>query len=178
VVKMDTPYKQKKDLFSLLREVNANLGRGPRQGLSVRPGQNKVLKILNHYTTMRQQDLLKHVGIQAGSLSELLGKLEKEEYISRKRNEDCKTEIIVDITEKGRISALENEFSNKERDIALFGGLDVQEKEALEKILNKLLFLWKDDEDETRAERRERQWKENAHMQAEQSEINRLLENI
>jgi DNA-binding MarR family transcriptional regulator len=175
---MVTPYKQNKDLFSLLQEVSANLGRGPRQGLSVRPGQNKVLKILNHYTSMRQQDLLKQVGTKAGSLSELLSKLEKEDYIARKRNEERKTEIIVDITEKGRISVLENEFSNEERDVALFGGLEVEEKEALEKILNKLLFLWKDDEDETRAARRERQWKENAHMQAEQHEINRLLENI
>lgn len=160
-------YEQNKDIFSLLREVTAALGRGPRQGFSVRPGQNKVLKTLNKHDSMRQQELLAVLGIRPASLSELLGKLEKDGYITRQRSGRVTNEFVVEITEKGRISALENELSVKERDEALFGKLEPQEKNELARILNKLLAIWGDDPDETEGERRERRWKENEQLRQE-----------
>lgn len=171
-------HKKNNDLFSLLREVNYTLGRGPRQGLSVRPGQNKVLKILNKHDTMRQQDLLKKLGIRAGSLSELLRKLEKDEYITRERNAQNKSEIIVSITEQGRIIALESEVSMMERDIELFSCLEADEKKELIRLLNKLLETWSESETESEGERREKRWEENTQLQETQREINSLLEKI
>lgn len=172
------PYQPKDDLYSLLHEVSTSMTRGPYQGLAVRPGQNKVLKILNKHDQMLQQELLKKLGIRAGSLSELLKKLEAEEFITRARSGRGGNEIMVTITEKGRISALEREMATQERDEALFHCLSDDERRCLIALLNKLLGTWREEEEETEGERRERRWKENAAMQEEQRQINALLDSI
>lgn len=174
------PYKPKNDLYSLLHEVSISMGRGPRQGLATRPGQNKVLKVLNKQPdgTMMQQELLKKLGIRAASLSELLRKLEKEGYISRARGIHGGNEIEVAITEQGRISAIECELSERERDTELFGCLTEEERDVLKSLLNKLLGTWHDAAGETEGQRRERRWRENEQLQDEQREINALLQRI
>lgn len=169
-------YKPKKDLYSLLHETGIAMGRGPRQGLVVRPGQNKVLKILNKNGEMRQKDLLDKLGIRAASLSELLRKLEKDEYVTRRRSETNGKEIIVAITETGRISALECELAKKERDEELFGCLNEEEREQLCVLLNKLLGAWREADGETDGERRERRWKENEQLQETQREAGAIIE--
>lgn len=173
-------YKPKKDLYSLLHEVSITMGRGPRQGLATRPGQNKVLKILNKQEdgSMLQQELLKKLGIRAASLSELLRKLEKEDYVSRQRSPRGGNEILVTITEKGRISAIECELSERERDEELFGCLTADERAELIRVLNKLLGTWREADGEDEGARRERRWKENAQMQDEQREIEARLQRI
>ena len=168
-------YKPKNDLYSLLHEVSVSMGRGPRQGLAVRPGQNKVLSILNKHDEMLQKELLEKLGIRAASLSELLRKLEKEEYVSRRRSGNG-NEIIVSITEKGRISALECELSRKERDEALFSCLTDEERAVLIALLNKLLFTWREQDDETEGQRRERRWRENALFQDDERAANEIIE--
>ena len=172
------PYKPKNDLYALLHEVSISMGRGPRQGLVVRPGQNKVLKILDKKGTMRQKDLLSELGIRAGSLSELLRKLEDDNYIERKRAGADRREIEVSITERGRISALESIMSEKERDEELFSTLTDEERAQLSGILNKLLANWQESSGETEGVRRERRWRENTRMQEEQREVNALLEAV
>lgn len=156
------------------------MGRGPRQGLAVRPGQNKVLKILNKQEDgcMLQQHLLKKLDIRAASLSELLQKLEKDDYITRARSNRGGNEIMVTITEKGRIGAIECELSEKERDEELFGCLDDEERMNLILVLNKLLATWRASDEESDGSRRERRWAENARFQAEQREINEMLERV
>lgn len=170
-------YKPKHDLYSLLHETAVSMGRGPYQGLAVRPGQNKVLKILNKKDSMLQKELLEELGIRASSLSELLRKLENDGYIERERTRRG-MEIRVTITEKGRVSALEREMATKERDEALFGCLNEEERADLTRILNKLLGTWRDAENETEGERRDRRWAENAAMQEEAREVNELLSHI
>lgn len=169
-----------KDLFSLLRQVNATLGRGPRQGQHVKPGQNKVLKMLNKHGSMSQTEILKKLGIRSSSLYDLLRKLENDGYITRQR---CKkfNALTVDITEKGRVAALESELSTKERDMTFFGKLDTTDKEDLIRILNTLLDTWEETEgasSETEAKRRERRWKENEELQGRQRDAEKeKLEN-
>lgn len=171
--------RQGKDLYSLLHEAAIRMGRGPRQGLSVRPGQNKVLKTLEKQGgEMRQRELLDALGIRAGSLSELLRKLENDGYVQRRRNEDKKTEIIVQITERGRVSALESRLSEQERDAELFSCLSSIERADLERLLRKLLAAWDENDPETEGARRERRWAENAAAQDEQREVNALLEQV
>ena len=172
-------FNRKQDLYTLLHQVSIRMGRGSRQGLAVRPGQNKVLKTLEKYDgEMRQRALLDELGIRAGSLSELLRKLEDDGYIERRRNEQKKSEIIVSITERGHISALESRMSEKERDVELFSCLDDQERADLARILTKLLDDWDEKDPETEGARRERRWLENAAAQAEQREINALLDKV
>lgn len=169
-------YKSKNDLYSLLHETGIAMGRGPRQGLAVRPGQNKVLKILDKHGEMLQRDLLDKLGIRAASLSELLRKLENDGYVTRRRSEVKGSAIIVTITEKGRISALECQLAQKERDEELFGCLTSEERDQLCGLLNKLLGTWREADNETEGQRRERRWKENAAAQQTQREASAIVE--
>ncbi len=127
---------------------------------------------------MRQQELLRILGIRAGSLSELLRKLENDGYVTRRRSTSDKRDIIVTITEKGHISALENKLSEKERNKALFGCLSEEERSTLATILVKLLDTWDAEDPETEGQRHERRWKEIEQMQDEQREVNALLESV
>ena len=171
-------YKEKKDLYSLLHEVSISMGRGPRQGLAVRPGQNKILKILEKNGTMRQRDLKEQLGISAASLTELLHKLESAGLITRTPSASNGRENMVDITEAGHISALERKMSEKNRDEEMFSVLSKEERETLMQILNKLLKTWRENDDETEGQRRERRWRENAQAQDEEREINALLDQV
>lgn len=152
--------------------------RGPYQGLAVRPGQNKVLKILDTHESMLQQELLKELGIRASSLTELLKKLEEDGFVTRKRSNRGGREIVVSITEKGRVSALERKLASKERDESLFGCLTSAERNQLQTILDKLLMAWRAASGETDGQRRERAWSEYSAMQDEQRDINKLLESL
>lgn len=169
-------HQSEQDLYTLLHEVSISMPRGPRQGFATRPGQNRVLKILSKHESMLQQELLKELGIRAASLSELLRKLEKESYIERKRSNRGGNEIVVSITEKGRISAIECKLSEKERDEELFRCLEYDERDELARVLNKLLATWRADDAETEGQRRERRWREYTQIQDEQREVNALLE--
>lgn len=169
-------HREKSDLYALLHEVGASMGRGPRQGYTTRPGQNKVLKILDEHGSMRQRELLDRIGVTAATLSELLRKIEKEGYVTRSVSKADRREIIVDITEKGRISALECRMSEAERDQALFGFLSDDERETLAALLNKLLATWDRQSSETAGQRRERRWKENALVQEDQRKIDAALD--
>ncbi len=152
------------------------MSRGPRQGYTTRPGQNKVLKILDRRDSMRQRELLDELNVSAGTLSELLRKIEKEGYVTRAISEADKREIIVSITEKGRISALECRISEAERDQALFWALDETERDQLKTILNKLLRAWNEQSCESEGQRRERRWKENALLQEDIKAIDALAD--
>lgn len=169
---------KKKDLYSLLHQVSISMGRGPRQGLAVRPGQNKVLKILEEHGTMRQRDLKEQLGISAASLTELLHKLETAGLITRTPSASNGRENMIQITEAGHVSALERKLSEKNRDEELFSALTQDERDELTRILDKLLKVWRENDDETEGQRRERRWRENAQAQDEEREINALLDQV
>lgn len=169
---------KKKDLYSLLRELNSAMTRGTRQDISNRPGQNKVLKVLNKNDDIRQRELQDILGIRASSLSELLRKLEKDDYITRERSKSNGNDVIITITDKGRVSAEEAVLAEKQRDKEFFGCLSTEEREQLTVLLNKLLDSLHEADSETEGERRERQWSNKAQMQAEAAEIDKMLESV
>jgi DNA-binding MarR family transcriptional regulator len=168
------------NLYSLLHRVSLSLGRGPRQGRATAPGQNKILKILSKTDNgeMLQRELLDVLGIRAASLSELLKKLEREGYVTREKSRSGGNNIVVKITETGRISALERRLSEKERDAALFECLTKQERKDLASTLGKLLDAWESADARTEGQRREDRWRERADAQAEEQEIDELLNSI
>ena len=142
-----------------------------------RPGQNKILKTLDKTEDgeMLQTQLKERLGVGAGTVSEILMKMEKEGFIERRRSNRGGRELIVSITEKGRIIALESRLSEEERDTELFGCLDEEDRKELDRILNKLLKAWHEDNGETLGERRERRWEENAQRRREELEIEKRL---
>ncbi len=100
-------------------------------------GVRRVLRLLElGGGSLSQRELTELMGVQPGSLSELLGKMETRGLISRLRSEEDHRRVTVSLTEAGKTKAAER----GPRD--LFAALDEDEKEQLKGLLTKLITSW------------------------------------
>ena len=65
-------------------------------------GQTRVLELLTEKKTLPQQQILEQLGVQPGSGSELLSKLEGRGLIERVRDEADNRRVLVHLTAQGR----------------------------------------------------------------------------
>ncbi|MCD7839429.1 MAG: MarR family transcriptional regulator [Erysipelotrichaceae bacterium] len=103
-------------------------------------GQGRILEILNERDTISQKELQDILNIKAGSISEILSKLEKSGKIIRYKDNNDKRKSVIQITDKGRNTI--THYQNNNEDI--FFMLDDNEKEQLSYLLNKILISWKE----------------------------------
>lgn len=112
-------------------------------------GQGRVLALLKMQSEISTKDLSYLLNIRQQSLSELLGKLEKAEYITRTPLESDRRVMMVKLTDKGKEARQENpDFSN------LFDCLSSDEKATFENYLDRIIAnveanLGVDDRDDT-----------------------------
>ena len=107
-----------------------------------RAGQMRALHILEDCGEMTQRELQDRMGIQQGSLSELVKKLEEQSFITRTCSQADHRQLLIRITEPGRRqSRLLRERRNKEA-AELAGVLTEGEQRQLRALLNKLLDSW------------------------------------
>ena len=130
-LKLDTNGK----LDTLLRELHHM----SRFGMESRGGQGRILQILAQDGDMTQRVLTEKLGIQPGSASEVIGKLERAGYITRTESTEDRRTVDVRLTESGK------EHLNKRRAEKpdLFSALSEEEKEQLVGLLEKLHADWK-----------------------------------
>ena len=76
---------------------------GPMPGRPPHRERERVLTLLQESDGISQRKLALILDIRPQSLSELLGKLERDGLIRREKNEDDKREILVSLTEVGRV---------------------------------------------------------------------------
>ena len=112
--------------------------------LGRRRGQGRILRFLNEYGDMTQQELQCKLGVQSGSLSEILSKLETVGFIRRERDEADKRRVIVSITEKGLEDLNQHEALRLKRQAVLYDSLTPEEQEEMIRILTKLQKNWED----------------------------------
>lgn len=105
-------------------------------------GQGKILKILSLEGEMTQKELQERLGIQAGSMSEIVLKLEAKGFIERKRDEEDKRKIKLTITEAGKVHFEEKRKEHIEQEKNLFDALTLEEKLQLQGLLLKLHKSW------------------------------------
>lgn len=101
-------------------------------------GQENILEILSQHDSISQKQLQDILGIEAGSLSEILSKLEQRDYILRYKDQSDKRKSIITITKQGQ-EKIKNKRSDDE---ALFDMLSEQENQQLVVILDKVLEEW------------------------------------
>lgn len=118
-----------------LRELH-HRGRGVMES---RGGQGKILGILAREGSMTQRALTEQLGIQPGSASEVIGKLERAGLIERSENAADRRTADIKLTEQGREQA---ESAPKEKPV-LFSALSDEEKAQLLSLLEKLDADWK-----------------------------------
>jgi DNA-binding MarR family transcriptional regulator len=98
-------------------------------------GQGRVLNLLKLKPETTQKELSYLLDMRPQSLGELLGKLEKKEYIIREPLESDRRVMVIRLTEAGRAAA----DTSQEDEETLFDVLSEEEQVFLKGVLNKLL---------------------------------------
>lgn len=104
--------------------------------------QKRILMILNEAGTMTQQALTKRLGIQPGSVSEVISKLENAGLITRVPSEEDRRTADISLTEEGKTLALEAEMQRSRRHEEMFSCLSAEEKSDLLSLLKKINADW------------------------------------
>lgn len=123
-------------LFALLNRLG-RAGHGTSNGKS---SQNRILQILSKSGRMTQRELTAQLGIQPGSASEIIKKLESAGLITRQSNSEDRRTVDIALTDAGKAQA---EAGNAQHaDHTLFNVLSDEEKQQLLTLLEKLGHHW------------------------------------
>lgn len=128
------------ELLAQLRKC----GRFLYHKFGARCGQGKILKILAEKKELSQKDLQETLGIQSGSISEIINKLERRGLLYRVKDETDKRMARLMITEEG-----EKEWEDmNNREIPgtneLFSVLKEEEQEVLRALVTRLNDSWEE----------------------------------
>jgi len=104
--------------------------------------RNKILLMLRQDESLTQKAIMDEMGIQAGSLSEILSKLEDGGLIEKHRCEADKRNCRIRLTDAGRAQADAFVLERAEMAQHLFEPLNPQEKQQLGEILRRLTQHW------------------------------------
>lgn len=105
--------------------------------------QKRILIILNESEKITQRDLTQRLGIQPGSASEILSKMEGAGWIMRTQNEADRRTTDVSLTESGRELAREALAQRQRRHEEMFSCLSEEEKQELLSLLEKVCADWR-----------------------------------
>lgn len=104
--------------------------------------QKQILIILLEAGNMTQRELTEKIGVQPGSASEVIGKLESAGLILRTPNQTDRRTTDIQLTETGRIQAEEAARQREIRHQEMFSCLSTEEKETLLLLAEKLNEDW------------------------------------
>ena len=133
----DTACVNDKLIFKL-RDLN-HIMRSLYEG---RGSQTRILIILLEAGPITQRELTRRLGIQPGSASEVVGKLEGAGLLRRTPSEQDRRTADITLTELGRTKAREADGQRARRHEEMFSQLSVVEKAALLALLEKLAADW------------------------------------
>lgn len=136
--------EQSKKLINLFMRLEGLLHRhmavaGRRKNfINPHRGQGRILSILKLKPEITQKELTYLLDMSKQALGELLSKLEKAGYITRKPSEEDRRVMIITLTEKGKAASGEMENDNEEVE-DIFQCLTDEEKDKLSEYLERLV---------------------------------------
>lgn len=104
--------------------------------------QQRILILLLENDGMTQKELTSRLGVQPGSVSEVISKLEKSGLIFRTTSEADHRTMNILLTEDGKNVAQDAYALRKERHEKMFSSLSDQEKSTLLHLLEKVNRDW------------------------------------
>lgn len=107
-------------------------------------GQMRILVILKEAGGMTQRALTEQLGIQPGSASEVLAKLENAGLITRTPNEADRRTADLALTEAGKAAVEQAAGERQKRHAEMFAGLSEEEKQTLLALLEKVRADWQE----------------------------------
>lgn len=120
-------------------------GKTLHHGMGGRVSQQRILAILYRHEVMPQRKLMDIIGIQSGSMSEILGKLEEQGLLAREKNMQDKRNVDIRLTSKGMAEAEQVFRERQEMEHYLFETLEEDEKLQLLTLLEKVKAAWEKD---------------------------------
>lgn len=101
--------------------------------------RERLLVIADSYDGgVRQKNLVEELDISPAAVSELVTKLEKDEYLKREVDPDDKRATLITLTDLGKARAAELSDERNERFSKAFTALTEKEKDQLLKLLEKV----------------------------------------
>ena len=107
-----------------------------------RGGRRRVLVMLKEHNGLPQNELTRKIGIQPGTVSEVLGRMEASGLIVRVPSEIDRRTADVYLTEKGKICAEEAAAQREAKHKEMFKCLSEEEKNTLYSLLEKVTCDW------------------------------------
>lgn len=104
--------------------------------------QKRILMILKENREITQRELIRHLGIQPGSASEVIGKLEAAGLILRTPSQTDHRTADIRLTEAGEAAAGEAYAKREQRHQEMFACLSEGEKQTLLGLLEKINMSW------------------------------------
>lgn len=133
----DTMDKDNKLIINL-----RDLGHMTRFLYEGRGSQKRILIILQEEGNMTQRELTERLGIQPGSASEVIGKLESAGLIQRSPSQKDRRTTDIQLTETGKAQAKEAAEQRKRRHQDMFSCFSAEEKDTLLMLMEKLNADW------------------------------------
>mgnify|MGYP005867930309 CR=1 FL=1 len=119
-----------------------DIGHTMRQISEGRGSQRRILILLRETKGMTQKELTARLGVQPGSASEVLNKLEQAGLISRTPSETDYRTTDIRLTPDGEALAKEAGAKRAERHEQMFAVLSEEEKDALIALLERVNAHW------------------------------------
>lgn len=119
-----------------------DLGHGLRALSEGRGSQKRILIMLLETGPITQRELTQRLGIQPGSASEVIAKLENAGLVTRTESEADRRTVDITLTEEGRKQAEEAKTQRASRHGEMFAALSEEEKARLLSLLEKLNSDW------------------------------------
>lgn len=104
-----------------------------------RGGRRRVLVMLREHDGMPQNELTRKLGVQPGTVSEVLGRMEEAGLIVREVSKTDRRTTDVYLTEKGNACAEEAAAQRETQHKELFQSLSEEEKKTLYSLLDKIV---------------------------------------
>ena len=107
-----------------------------------RGSQKRILMFLREFGEITQRELTERLGIQPGSASEVIGKLETAGFLVRTPSNTDRRTTNITLTEAGKAAAEEAALQREERHQQMFSCLSGEEQDTLLSLLEKLNADW------------------------------------
>ena len=105
--------------------------------------QSRILILLDEEETITQSELTERLGVQSGSVSEVIGKLESAGLIMRTPSEQDRRTSDIRLTEAGKLHAQKAFEQRKQRHTEMFSCLSEEDKDDLLMLLEKVNHDWR-----------------------------------
>lgn len=147
--KGDKPMEEQKKRYLSLDQNNKliwnirDLGHTIRQIAEGKASQSRILIILKEIGSITQSELTERLGVQPGTASEVIGKLENANLIVRIPSEKDHRTTDIRLTEEGICKANEALEQRNKRHDEMFSCLSEEDKQRLLMLLEKVNHDWR-----------------------------------